>query len=486
MKEYSEELSGNKQSRVIDAFEQAYIVCRNIEEFCHLHGFKENIPQTKDVWKQALEICRYVNQMMEERVDVKAMSEDEDEDMRFLGKLVLRYKSLLERKNVMDFSSIQTETLEMLDRDERILQAVRDKIRYIMVDEYQDTNYIQEQLVFKLAGKTRNICVVGDDDQGMYRFRGATIRNILEFAGNFEKDECKVFYLDENYRSEPGIIRFYSSWMSDDNSEFDWGKYRFSKQLQACKPGKSDAPAVFACGGDSLDAEKEELLALIKNLKANGNITDLNQIAFLFRSVKGSEAKGIAEHLEANGFPVYSPRSDMFFERTEVKQVLGCIMFCFNVQEVHHMKLATALSERADLQTRVHELSQRLNSNAKVQEGEKPSEEPLELISELERCMSRLEELIIKINITNSSTKLDGLTITEYIAKRDVLKQKIKIYRDFLTIASNKIDRYSNKEIKILSTVDVAEMQKQLDGYSKELRLLDDKLQEANWTTELL
>ena len=150
------------------------------------------------------------------------------------------------------------------------------------------------------------------------------------------------------------------------------------------------------------------------------------------------------------------------------------------------MKLATALSERADLQTRVHELSQRLNSNAKVQEGEKPSEEPLELISELERCMSRFEELIIKINITNSSTKLDGLTITEYIAKRDVLKQKIKIYRDFLTIASNKIDRYSNKEIKILSTVDVAEMQKQLDGYSKELRLLDDKLQEANWTTELL
>lgn len=150
------------------------------------------------------------------------------------------------------------------------------------------------------------------------------------------------------------------------------------------------------------------------------------------------------------------------------------------------MKLATALSERADLQVRIQELSQRLNSNAKVQEGEKPSEDPKALLKELERCMSRLEELIIKINLTNSITKLDGMTITEYIAKRDVLKQKIKIYRDFLTTASSKVDRYSSKEIRILSTINVPETQKKLDAYSKELRELDDKLQEANWTTELL
>ncbi|SFR90375.1 ATP-dependent helicase [[Clostridium] aminophilum] len=335
MKEYSEELSGNKQSRVIDAFEQAYIVCRNMEEFCHLRGFNGHIASTENVrkqedWKNSMKICRYVNQMMEERVDVQAMSEDEDEDLRFLGKLVLRYRSLLARKNVMDFSSIQTKTLDMLDRDERILQAVQEKIRYIMVDEYQDTNYIQEQLVLKLAGKSQNICVVGDDDQGMYRFRGATIRNILEFADRFQKDECKVIYLDENYRSEPGIIRFYSSWMADSGAGcFDWGKYRFPKRLKACKTGKSDAPAVYACAGASPEAEKEEVLAFVKKLKTNGNITDLNQIAFLFRSVKGSEAREIAEFLEANGFPVYSPRSEMFFERTEVKQALGCIMFCF-------------------------------------------------------------------------------------------------------------------------------------------------------------
>ena len=75
----------------------------------------------------------------------------------------------------------------MLMKYPQILAQIQKNIRYIMVDEYQDTNYIQEQLVFLIAGNNKNICVVGDDDQGMYRFRGATIRNILEFPSKFVK-----------------------------------------------------------------------------------------------------------------------------------------------------------------------------------------------------------------------------------------------------------------------------------------------------------
>ena len=150
------------------------------------------------------------------------------------------------------------------------------------------------------------------------------------------------------------------------------------------------------------------------------------------------------------------------------------------------MKLAAALSERASLQEKIQELSVRLNSNAKVQEGEQPSEDPEVLLNELEDSLSRLEELIIRINLTNSLTKVNGMTITEYIAKRDVLKKKISIYRDFLNSARQKVDRYSSKEIRILSTIDVAETQKKVNAYSGKLRELDDKLQEANWTTELM
>lgn len=150
------------------------------------------------------------------------------------------------------------------------------------------------------------------------------------------------------------------------------------------------------------------------------------------------------------------------------------------------MKLATALSERADLQERLSELGVRLNNNAKVQEGEKPSEEPEELLEELDRIVSRMEELIARINLTNSRTVRDDKTITELLARRDCLKSKIQIMRNFLDNASSRANRMTHSEIKIMSTVPVADLQKKVDALSKELRECDELIQELNWTTELL
>ena len=150
------------------------------------------------------------------------------------------------------------------------------------------------------------------------------------------------------------------------------------------------------------------------------------------------------------------------------------------------MNLAPALSERADLQKKLSELGIRLNQNAKVQEGEEPSEAPEELMAELDRIVGRLEELIAKINLTNSSTVHDGRTITELLAHRDCLKSKIQIMRNFLDNASSRVNRMTHSEIKIMSTVPVSEMQKKVDALSKELRECDELIQELNWTTELM
>ncbi|MGN1411952.1 MAG: DIP1984 family protein [Oscillospiraceae bacterium] len=150
------------------------------------------------------------------------------------------------------------------------------------------------------------------------------------------------------------------------------------------------------------------------------------------------------------------------------------------------MKLAEALSERADLQKRISQLNNRLLNNSKVQEGEKPVENPIELLSELDNCISKLEYLIKSINYTNCVTIIDGISIADLIAKKDTLTKKVTITRNFLNSASEIVNRYSNKEIKIYSTVNVAELQKNLDLLSKELRELNVKIQGANWTTDLI
>lgn len=150
------------------------------------------------------------------------------------------------------------------------------------------------------------------------------------------------------------------------------------------------------------------------------------------------------------------------------------------------MKLATALSNRADLQGRINEIERRLIANSKIQEGEEPSENPIELIAEKDRMLAELENLIIKINLTNSRVDCNGLTVTEMLAKRDCLKQDIAIMRNFLNSANDKVNRYSKSEIVIKSTVNVAEYRKRVDELCKELRELDEKIQEINWTTELI
>ena len=150
------------------------------------------------------------------------------------------------------------------------------------------------------------------------------------------------------------------------------------------------------------------------------------------------------------------------------------------------MKIAEALILRADIQKRIAQLRTRLNNNAKVQENEEPAENPELLLTELENLISQLNDLIVKINRTNTLSKIDGISLVELIAKKDTLSQKAGILREFIEIASQKVDLYSTTEIKVFSTVNVSEQQKKLDKLSKEIRETDTKLQQANWIIDLV
>jgi len=151
------------------------------------------------------------------------------------------------------------------------------------------------------------------------------------------------------------------------------------------------------------------------------------------------------------------------------------------------MKLAEALILRADYQKKVQELRQRLINIVKIQEGETPAEAPQVLIIELEEIVNNLTSLIQKINLTNCQNFLqENVTLADSLAQRDMLSLKRGVYQTLLDNASQSINRYSRSEIKYITTIDVAEIQKKVDQLSKEYRELDTLIQAKNWNIELI
>lgn len=150
------------------------------------------------------------------------------------------------------------------------------------------------------------------------------------------------------------------------------------------------------------------------------------------------------------------------------------------------MKLAEALILRADCQKRIAQLKSRLLMNAKIQEGDAPAETPQDLIVELERTSSELLDLIQRINKTNSATVFNsGGTISDALAERDVLALQRSAYADLAQMAAIAPGRITRSEVKYVSTINVAEIQKRADELAKKYRDLDARIQELNWKTDL-
>lgn len=332
LKEHLEFTRLRRNYRLLDAFDQQYMVFQNIHRFRDIPEIEITLPNGGS-WKQSEAICNYVNNLSEELVVPEELMSDSDLSIAALGRMLKEYHNILTEGNLIDFSSIQIEAYRLLCDHADILEEMRSKVTHIMVDEYQDTNFIQEQLVFLLAGERKNICVVGDDDQGLYRFRGATIRNILEFPQKFADGKCRIIPLVINYRSNSDIVDFYNKWMATTDGlkfKFRWDNFRYDKKIEPHEKTSLHSPAVVKLAGvDDTDEWHENILRFIYRLKESGKLTDYNQIAFLFNSVKHPRVTALARFLEENHINVYSPRSDMFFQRDEIRLALGCLMLMF-------------------------------------------------------------------------------------------------------------------------------------------------------------
>lgn len=149
------------------------------------------------------------------------------------------------------------------------------------------------------------------------------------------------------------------------------------------------------------------------------------------------------------------------------------------------MKLAEALILRGDSQKKIAQLKQRLSRVAKVQEGEQPAENPGDLLAELEAVTAELVTLIKQINRTNSTTAFQAGTLADALAERDVLILKRNVYDNLVQEAAIRQDRYSRSEVRFVSTIDIAAIQRQVDNLSRDYRELDAQIQAINWQTDL-
>ncbi|VXD24063.1 conserved hypothetical protein [Planktothrix serta PCC 8927] len=150
------------------------------------------------------------------------------------------------------------------------------------------------------------------------------------------------------------------------------------------------------------------------------------------------------------------------------------------------MKLAEALILRADCQKKIAQLRQRLSRVVKVQEGEEPAENPADLLAELESVTAELVILIKRINRTNSTTPFQGETLADALAERDVLILKRNTTANLVEEAAIRQDRYSRSEVRFVSTIDIAAIQRQVDNLSRNYRELDAQIQALNWQTDLI
>lgn len=291
------------------------------------------IDNTSESKHKAVENCiSFFNRLSEESISTEALAESPNETMRLLSRIYSSYlKSLnTEKRKMVDFSILQQEALHLISE----IPTSKALFKHIIIDEYQDTNSIQEKLFFQLAADYKNICVVGDDDQALYRFRGATVENFVLFPTRcMEKlnTSPKCLALNINYRSRKNIVNFYTKFIE----KVDWrhivkpdAYYRVvDKNVQ---PNSNDGmpSVVLAHTADSNEVYKETA-KFVSRLLEEKKVSDPNQIAFLFPSLKTVHCGRMKLALEEEGLLVYAPRAGRFLDMNEPTLITGLLLHIF-------------------------------------------------------------------------------------------------------------------------------------------------------------
>ena len=257
-------------------------------------------------------ISSYKSQLINPKAALKFANNIQD---KIIVDIYKSYNSLMKENNAVDFDDLLNFPLEIFNNHPRILGKYQKLWKYILVDEYQDTNKAQFLLVKMLAEKHRNICVVGDDDQSIYAWRGADIRNILDFEKDFP--ECETFTLENNYRSTNQILQAAQSVVRNNLDRVD-------KDLLSVN-GEGDLIGVIETH-DEMEEADAVINALQKEIKMKKRT--FNDFSILYRT--NSQSRALEDSFRRNAIPYKIIGGTRFYERKEVKDVLGYLRLIVN------------------------------------------------------------------------------------------------------------------------------------------------------------
>ncbi len=230
-----------------------------------------------------------------------------DFSKKVYGDVYAEYQRALKKNNAMDFDDLLVKTVELFKLHPEILEYYQDRFLYIMVDEYQDTNTAQFELIRLLASKNRNLCVVGDDDQSIYKFRGANIRNILDFEQVYP--DATVIKLEKNYRSTQNILDAANSVIRNNTK-------RKSKQLWT---DKENGSLIHFRQFDTAYEEAEHVVSSIRSFVREGR--EYKDFAILYRT--NAQSRLLEEKLVLSGMPYNVVGGINFYARKEIKDLLA-------------------------------------------------------------------------------------------------------------------------------------------------------------------
>ena len=248
---------------------------------------------------------------------------DEIAQRPLFGKIYLEYTKRCFQSNSMDFDDLLVKTNELLNKFPETLSKYQDRFRFILVDEYQDTNHSQYLIVKMLADRYRNICVVGDDSQSIYSFRGANINNILNFQKDY--DEVEVFKLEQNYRSTKNIVKAA-------NSLINHNKYKLEKTIWTNNE-EGEKVIIKKCFSDN-DEGNYVAKSIIETVRKNN--FKYNSFAILYRT--NAQSRIIEESFRKNNIPYRIYGGLSFYQRKEIKDVLAYLRLVVNSNDEESIK----------------------------------------------------------------------------------------------------------------------------------------------------